>query len=67
MTPAAISAAVAAAPEAPGRLRAICRELSRLAREALPRPALAHGETGAFHSGWQNPLFGATPALSAQS
>lgn len=67
MTPAAIGAAVAAAPEGPGRLRAICCELSRLAREALPRPALAPGDSGAFHSGWQNPLFGSTPALSAQS
>lgn len=62
-----IAQAVAAAPEAPGRLRAICRELSQLAREALPRAALAPATDPAFHSNWQNPLFGSGPALSARS
>ncbi|KAL4430905.1 hypothetical protein ABPG75_006161 [Micractinium tetrahymenae] len=63
-----IAQAVYAAPEAPGRLRAICQQLSQLAQEALPRPAL--GRTAAanpFSNGWGNPLFGSTPALSAHS
>ncbi|EFN59398.1 hypothetical protein CHLNCDRAFT_56732 [Chlorella variabilis] len=61
-----IAQAVAAAAEAPGRLHAICRELSQLARDVMPRPALA--QDAAFISNWQNPLFGAMqPALSAQT
>lgn len=59
--------AVAATPEAPGRLRAICRQLSLLAREALPRPAVAEHGDGTFHAGWTNPLFGSAPTVSAQS
>ncbi len=62
-----IVAAVAAAPEAPNRLRAICRQLSLLAREALPRPAVAAEGDGTFHAGWTNPLFGSAPPVSAQS
>lgn len=62
-----IAAAVAAAPEAPGRLRTVCRQLSLLAREVLPRPAAAAQGDGTFHAGWTNPLFGSAPTVSAQS
>lgn len=64
MTQQRIAAAVAAAPEAPGRVRAICRELSQLAREALPQLAAQGGGGAPF--GWQNPLFSALPAVPAQ-
>lgn len=40
---------------------------SQLAQEALPRPALGQAVANPFNSGWENPLFGSTPALSAQS
>ena len=52
-----IAEAVASAPEGvPGRLRAAATALAALARSAVPRPALA--ADAAFHSSWQNPLFG---------
>ena len=56
VTERAIAEAVAAAPEAAGRLRDVAAALAALARAATPRPA--GPGSAAFHSSWQNPLYG---------
>lgn len=49
-----IASAIAAAPQGPGRVRAICKALHTLARSALPREQQGAG----FKFGVENPLFG---------
>jgi hypothetical protein len=55
VTAAAVAAAVARAPAGPGRIRAVCAELSDMVVKLAPK---AVGQTGAFLSAFGNPLFG---------
>ena len=55
VTAADVAAAVARAPAGPGRIRAVCSELSDMVVKLAPKAA---GQTGAFLSAFGNPLFG---------
>jgi len=55
VTAANVAAAVARAPAGPGRIRAVCAELSDMVSKLAPK---AVGQTGAFSSAFGNPLFG---------
>ncbi|KAL4525028.1 hypothetical protein Ndes2526B_g07208 [Nannochloris sp. 'desiccata'] len=55
VTAADVTAAVARAPAGPGRIRAVCAELSDMVVKLAPKAA---GQTGAFLSAFGNPLFG---------
>jgi Spc7 kinetochore protein len=52
-----VAAAVARAPAGPGRIRAVCGELSDMVVKLAPKAA---GQTGAFICAFGNPLFGST-------
>jgi hypothetical protein len=55
VTAADVAAAVARVPAGPGRIRAVCAELSDMVVKLAPKAA---GQKGAFLSAFGNPLFG---------
>ena len=58
-----VAAAVARVAAGPGRIRAVCAELSDLVDVMAPKAA---GRKDAFRSAFGNPLFGTAMAIAPQ-